>query len=103
VVELLLARGANVNAKDGYDSTPLHLAAGGGHKEVVELLLAKGANVNAKDRRGQTPLDLAEYYGQPMPGRQLSYEEQQRYKNVADLLHQHGATNGDGPRFGPSQ
>ena len=60
VVELLIAKGADVNAKDKYDMTPLHPAAGRGHKEVVELLIAKGADVNAKDEDGDTPLDWAD-------------------------------------------
>ena len=60
VVELLIAKGADVNAKDKYDMTPLHPAAGRGHKEVVELLIAKGADVNARDEDGDTPLDWAD-------------------------------------------
>jgi len=31
--------------------TPLHEAAGNGHKEIVELLIAKGADVNANSLR----------------------------------------------------
>ena len=60
VVELLIAKGADVNAKDKYDMTPLHPAAGRGHKEVVELLIAGGADVNARDEDGDTPLDWAD-------------------------------------------
>jgi ankyrin repeat protein len=53
--ELLLANGANVNARvrtDGCrhdtDSTPLHFAARHGYKGVAELLLANKADVNAR-------------------------------------------------------
>jgi len=54
IAELLIANGANVNAK--YDfRTPLHEAALAGHKETVELLIAKGANVNVKMKNGETP------------------------------------------------
>ena len=60
VVELLIAKDADVNAKDKYDMTPLHPAAGRGHKEVVELLIAGGADVNARDEDGDTPLDWAD-------------------------------------------
>ena len=45
-IELLIANGADVNAKaDGW--TPLHWAANWGHKETIELLIAGGADVNA--------------------------------------------------------
>ena len=37
-----LADGADVNAKSSWNgSTPLHLAAYGGHKEIAELLIAE--------------------------------------------------------------
>ena len=57
VAELLIAKGADVNAKAGIsEKTPLHEAASSGHKEVVELLIANGADVNAKKKFGRTPL-----------------------------------------------
>ena len=59
VVEHNIANGADVNAKDESESTPLHSAALFGHKEIAELLIAKGANVNAKNDGGRTPLDYA--------------------------------------------
>jgi ankyrin repeat protein len=42
-----LAAGADVNEKNEWGGTPLHIAAGRGHKEVVELLIANGAEVDA--------------------------------------------------------
>ena len=60
VAELLIAEGADVNAKNVVGQTPLHWAAMAGHKEIIELLIAAGAEVNAKTKRGETPLDLAE-------------------------------------------
>ena len=59
IVELLLAKGVDVNVKNQNDSTPLHNAADDGHTDVVELLLAKGADVNAKSNYDLTPLHMA--------------------------------------------
>ena len=57
---LLIARGADVNAKaDG--TTPLHTAAYRNARDVADLLIAHGADVNAKDKDGVTPLGDAAY------------------------------------------
>jgi len=59
IAELLIAKGADVNAKNYGEWTPLHLAAGEGHKEVAELLIASGVDVNAKADGELTPLHFA--------------------------------------------
>jgi hypothetical protein len=48
IVELLLAKGADVNAQGGLFGNALQAASYGGHERIVELLLAKGADVNAQ-------------------------------------------------------
>ncbi len=73
IVELLIAKGADVNAKDNWDWTPLHSAVYG-HKEIVELLIAKGADVNAGDGAGRTP---------------LWYAEKEGYTEIVELLRKH--------------
>jgi cytohesin len=60
MAELLIAAGADVNAKSDGGSTPLHGAALRGKEEVAELLIAKGADVNAKNENGTTPLHFAD-------------------------------------------
>jgi ankyrin repeat protein len=39
--------GADVNAADGNDETPLFCTASRGHKKIVELLLDNDANIKA--------------------------------------------------------
>lgn len=56
ICELLISRGAKVNAVGEYGKTPLHLASQFGHQEIVELFLGCGANVNALDWSKSSPL-----------------------------------------------
>ena len=46
VAELLIAKGANINAKDRHGETPLYIAAARGRTAVAELLVAKGAQID---------------------------------------------------------
>ena len=62
-VRALLAKGADVNAKDKNGSTALMLVASRGHTDALRALLAAGANVNAKDIGGGTALMGAVMYG----------------------------------------
>ncbi|MCX6376749.1 MAG: SUMF1/EgtB/PvdO family nonheme iron enzyme [Armatimonadetes bacterium] len=59
VVEYLLLKKADVNAKKKDGVTPLHVAASLAKVEIAKLLLAKGANKDAADSKGRTPLTLA--------------------------------------------
>jgi len=56
-MQLLLDKGAAVNAANENGDTPLILAAAFyGNKESAQLLLDKGANVNAANKSGDTAL-----------------------------------------------
>jgi ankyrin repeat protein len=58
-VQLLLDRGAKIEAKDRSDRTPLNLAAGNGHEDTARLLLDRGADIEAKDKDSRAPLHLS--------------------------------------------
>ena len=105
MVELLVTKGADVNAEDREGGTPLWYAKGKNHTDVVELLnkygarsdmpvqalldavrdgkseqvkslIEKGANMNTRDYQGRTPLHLAAAKG---------------YTDIAELLVKGGA------------
>ena len=62
-VRFLLHHGADVEARDKWDKTPLYLAAENGHKEVVDLLIQPGADVSACVDDSNTNLHLAALIG----------------------------------------
>ena len=63
VVALLLARGADPDAVDGTNATPLHVAVSGSFKNATALLasavLATGRGLLIKDMFGRTASDIA--------------------------------------------
>jgi ankyrin repeat protein len=63
VCRLLVAAGADVDARQQEDYTPLHEAAQHGDPELVELFLSAGADPTARLTNGQTPADTAEASG----------------------------------------
>lgn len=64
VAELLLNKGANVNAKNDNGDTALISAARNGNIAIVKLLLAKGADINIQDNHSFTALTAAAANGQ---------------------------------------
>lgn len=59
-VDLLLAAGAQVDARDGFGQTALHLACGAhASLPIARLLIEHGANPNVADYSDQRPLHLA--------------------------------------------
>ena len=59
LIKVLLAGGANVNARANDGSTPLHILASSYNVADAKLLIANGADVNAEDGDGFRPLDYA--------------------------------------------
>jgi hypothetical protein len=81
VVQELLLKGVDVNAKTEYGVTALAFAAGKGHIAVVRLLLENKADVNTKDTfYGSSPLDNAATNG---------------HAKVVELLLESGAQGAD--------
>ena len=66
LAKTLLAKGADINAKEKYGWTPLFIALrehnmnfGRDNTEITEFLILNGADINCQDEYGATPLDLA--------------------------------------------
>nr|XP_054394227.1 ankyrin repeat domain-containing protein 27 isoform X2 [Pongo abelii] len=63
LIDLLVSKGAVVNATDYHGATPLHLACQKGYQSVTLLLLHYKASAEVQDNNGNTPLHLACTYG----------------------------------------
>lgn len=65
IAEILIARGADVNARsrNPMQNRPLHAAAAGRSRDAVRLLLEHGADVNARQHGGWTALHAASQNG----------------------------------------
>ena len=65
VCRVLVAAGADVDARQHGGFTPLHEAAQHGDIELVELLLSAGADPAVTEDEGRTAADLADAAGHP--------------------------------------
>jgi ankyrin repeat protein len=109
-VRSLIEEGADVNARDEDDFTPLHVAAEYGHTDVAALLIEWGADVNAQDDMGWTPLHKAAIWSRTEAaavllerGADVNVRDDEGctplrvstivgYTEVAELLRRHGGT-----------
>jgi hypothetical protein len=72
IVQLLLERGAVVDAESPNRTTPLMMAARYGKEDSVRLLLARGADLKRSNDLGQTAGDAARSAGRESLARELT-------------------------------
>lgn len=80
-VTALLQGGADLDARNDEEMTPLMVASGLGHFDIVEALIALGANVNARNTLGWTALMKAIY----------NYEQDRGFPEIVSALIEAGA------------
>lgn len=96
LIELLVRKGARINATAENGGTPLHLAAFWGHFDVVKVLVEEGASMDVKNDKGRTPLDLSALYGYRKMAEYLadkSGKPMPDLKNKEKVLHDMQAPN----------
>jgi len=76
VITALLAKGAEVNARNKFGQTPLHRAMITGDLNTVKLLIIAKAEISGRDNQGLTPIHLA---------------AQRKHGEVVQFLLEHGA------------
>lgn len=84
---LLLAAGADPNAKDNEGETPLHYATAIGNDKGVSSLLWKNANPNIRNRQGKTPQQIAIDSGHySVAGLLLTKEQEELRRELYNIL-----------------
>jgi cytohesin len=81
IAQLLITRGADMEARDAFGRTPLHIAAWEDRAGVAAVLLARGAQVDA-DTRSDNP-----NHGMTA----LHYAAHRGCRKTAEVLLKHGA------------
>ncbi|KAI4723935.1 hypothetical protein E4T49_08334 [Aureobasidium sp. EXF-10728] len=118
-VEMLLDKGANVNAKDAHYGSPLMAASVGGRSQTARLLLRRGADINTSGGNFDTALQAAALRGNIKTARlllengadvnthggvhcfALRASSAENFPNTTKLLLDHGAdVNAQDPVYG---
>lgn len=61
VLALLMERGADMNAMDDFENTPLHIVAYRGYTAMCRVLLQAGANTRQYNLKHMRPVDVARH------------------------------------------
>jgi hypothetical protein len=88
IVELLLERGADVNAQGGRHGNALQAACSRGHEKIAQMLLEQGANVNAQGGEYGNALQAARRGG---------------YHHIVKLLQEHQCADQSASQPPPSK
>lgn len=78
IIEVLIAREAEVNCRDACGDTPLVLAARGGFLAIADLLMRAGARANDSNSEGMTALLEAIHNNHPRVARHIADKLQKR-------------------------
>jgi ankyrin repeat protein len=90
MARILLEKGADIEARDNLDYTPLHLAVRSGNEFFVKFLLEKGAAVNATEKkRGLTPLCIGRVHERD------SAEKREIFNRIIEILENAGGNTGN--------
>jgi hypothetical protein len=77
ILALFLGEGADVNAKDRFGNTALHMAAGCARVDIVKAILDSGGNRKLPNTAGDTPVDvLRNSFADVRRGTDLAYFRQ---------------------------
>lgn len=82
MVKYLVDHAAYIDAESPNGTTPLMMAARGGHIETVKLLLDEGADMRLKNQQGMTVIDFADQYNQKEIADGLKSRWQKLYGNL---------------------
>ncbi|KAL9063409.1 MAG: hypothetical protein Q9161_009479 [Pseudevernia consocians] len=92
LVDMLLGKEADVNAKNYSGQTALHFTASKNNLETARKLLSHGATARAKDKRGQLPLHRAAAIGSvPMVNLMLENKSPLNASDISGLTALHHA------------
>lgn len=100
LVDDVLRRGAELEARDASGYSALMYAINGGHEAIVRALLDAGADVDARDREGSTPL-MFRRAARLDPRGEVAAGARRRRHRQADRRRSHRARRGGEERTRP--